>query len=473
MKIFFVCDWDYALLWSPVAKKMKDTGVADQCTALVVGRNFYDELLNQQEKVFDHIYLMQDGTEKVPKYIDNIDEKLLRIQEKYSDSLLWRFVWADRSWVKCDYNEIKKRLVVCFEYFEKLYASENPDYILANAYASMPHLIGYEVAKKMNIPIYRPMSVRLEDRYIISNNAMEQEDWINGYFDNKSDTEEKIKKEVEDFLIGFRSRAKKPAFQELRGKEHHIEFGHFYRFFRYIYRYFTSFKGDHTKASPLSRVWSELSWRVKRLYWSRQKLWDDFNVNDKYVYFPLHVQPEMSTMTFAPFYLNQISVLENLSKSLPIDHRIVVKEHPSMLGRRSSEYYKKIKELPNVLFVHPLLDSFKITKNSSAIFTITGTVGLEGLIMKKPVITLGATFYNYCPLVINAKDVPPTGWSKLLIEALNSYQHNEDVLVKFLSAVFSHSFHGLYVEPTADLDKVLDPKNLDVLIKNILIKKDE
>ena len=78
MKILFVCDWDYTLLWNLVARKMKDAGVADQCTALVVGRNFYDELLNQQEKVFDHIYLMQDGTEKVPKYIDNIDEKLLR-----------------------------------------------------------------------------------------------------------------------------------------------------------------------------------------------------------------------------------------------------------------------------------------------------------------------------------------------------------------------------------------------------------
>ena len=378
-------------------------------------------------------------------------------------------MWADRSWVKCGYDEIRKRLVACFDYFEHLYSTEAPDLVLANAYASMPHLISYEVARKQNISIYRPMSVRLEDRYVISNNAMEEEDWINSYFNGEDNVSPEIRDEVTQFLDDFRKNSKKPAFQAMRAKEHHVSFGHLYRFIRYIYNYWYSgmFKGDHTKANPLKRAWIESSWRIRRAYWEKPNRWDEYCSNEKYVYFPLHVQPEMSTMTFAPFYLDQLSILENLSKSLPVDYRLVVKEHPSMLGRRAGEYYDRIKALSNVRFVNPLTDSFEITKNAAAIFTITGTVGLEGLIMKKPVIVLGSTYYRYCPLAINAGNIAPTQWPQLLVNTLNNYEHDEEVLIKFLGAIFERSFHGVYVEPLASVDQVLAEDNLAKLIDQI------
>ena len=57
-----------------------------------------------------------------------------------------------------------------------------------------------------------------------------------------------------------------------------------------------------------------------------------------YVYVPLHFQPEMTTLVLAPFCVDQIAVIENVAKTLPIDHRLYVKEHKASLGRRPFGY---------------------------------------------------------------------------------------------------------------------------------------
>lgn len=469
MKILFICDWDFCLLWHPIAKKLKESGLADECVALVVGRNFYDDLKQKEDGVFDKIYLMQDEVMKTPPQLTEVDSRLSELEKIYNGSTLWRFVWADRSWVKCRFDEIKKRLIVCFDFFERLYSTEKPALVLTNSYASMPHLISYEVGKKHGMSILRPISLRLEDRYIISDNAMEEESWIKDYFTNDQSVSGATRAEVERFVNEFRKNSKKPAYQALRAREHQVNWGHLYRFLRYIYRYWVSrtLRGDHSKANPFRRLWSEVAWRIRRAYWVRPNRWDSYDTAERYVYFPLHVQPEMSTMTLAPFYLDQLAVLENLSKSLPINCRLVVKEHPSMLGRRSAAYYERIFGLPNVRFVAPLVDSFVITKNAAAVFTITGTAGLEGLIMQKPVIVLGSTYYRFCPLVIDAMNVAPTDWPRLISHALSWYKHDEEALITFLGAVFERSFRGIYVEPLAALDQVLAESNLDTLIDQI------
>lgn len=470
MKIVFICDWDYAYLWHAVAKRLKERRLADECVALVVGRIYFDELSAKQDGVFDRIFLVQDGVEHVPAVMLDVDARLAALETKHAAHPLWRYVWADRSWVRCGYDEIKKRLVICFEYFETLYGREQPDLILANAYASMPHLISYEVARHAGIPVIRPLAIRLEDRYILSDNAMEEETWITDYFAEGRTIPGPVRAEVETFLAEFRQHSKKPAYQVLRAKEHHVTTGHLYRFIRYMYRYWISgaFRGDHSKPGPFKRLVNESSWRIRRARLARPSQWDTFSTDYPYVYFPLHVQPEMSTMTYAPFYLDQPSILENISKSLPVGYRLVVKEHPSMLGRRTADYYQRIRALPNVVLLSPAVDSLKIIKDAALIFTITGTVGLEGLISKKPVIVLGSTFYRYCPLVINAKHVAPPDWPQMVRTVLATYRHDEEVLTTFLGALFERAFRGVYVEPLAALDRVLASDNLDTLIERII-----
>ncbi|MDH5525513.1 MAG: hypothetical protein OEY01_16205 [Desulfobulbaceae bacterium] len=469
MKILFICDWDYALFWHPLAKKLKQSGFVDDCVALVVGKIYFDRLHDTNDGVFDKIYLLQDGIEQVPQHIHNLETRVSEIEQRYSKDTLWHFVWADRSWVRCSYEEIKKRIVCCFDYFESLYSSESPDLILTHGYSSMPHIISHAVACKQDIKIFRHLSMRLGERFILSDNAMENESWISEYFTGVRSIRDSTYKKVSDFLREFRNCGVSPGYSSMKKKRNRLTWGHVYRFIRYAYRYWIrrSFKNEHSKPNPLTRLWLDVNWRIRRTILSNSALWDRFDSEEKYVYFPLHVQPEASTMLLAPYYLDQLSVLENISKSLPIGYRLVVKEHPSMLGRRAFGYYDRIKALSNTRLVFPFTDGFKIIQNSSAIVTITGTTGLEGLLYKKPVILLGSAYYRFCPLVTNASEVAPTQWPKLFAGVLNNYEHDEEILIKFLGAVFERSFEGVYVEPLAALEKILASDNLDKYVEQV------
>ncbi len=470
MKILFICDWDQAYTSQRVAERLKASGFATECVALVIGKIYYEELLRTNSGVFERIYLMQEGTERLPELIENLDGRLAAIERRYPEHPLWRYVWADRSWVRCGYDEIRKRLVVCFEYFEELYGREKPDLLLTNAFGSMPQLISQEVARKQGIPLIRPMALRLQDRYILSDNATEDVSWVTDYLTGRRPLSEAARAEVLQFLDEFRRHTERPAYLALRAKEHEVTAGHFYRFFRYIYRYwFTgAFKGEHSKANPFKRLRDDISWRVQRARFARAEQWDSYRTDEKYVYFPLHYQPEASTMSLAPFYLDQLNIIENLSKSLPIGYRLYVKEHSYMLGRRSAEYYARIKALANVRLVSPFTDSFEIIERSSLVFTITGTPGLEAMILKRPVVVLGAAYFRFCPLAVDASRTAPTDWPRLISELLANSHHNEETLVTFLGALFERGFRGTYVEPLASPDTVLAPDNLDRLAEQIV-----
>ena len=77
--------------------------------------------------------------------------------------------------------------------------------------------------------------------------------------------------------------------------------------------------------------------------------------NQKYVYFPLHVEPEKVLHLGAPLYTDQIAIIRNIAKYLPIDYILYVKEHPGMEneGWRDPKYFEKIKEIQNVQLIHP------------------------------------------------------------------------------------------------------------------------
>jgi len=307
------------------------------------------------------------------------------------------------------------------------------------------------------------------NRYTFSYSPWEDLDFIDSYFHNKKLLKPKIIELIKNFLEKYRNKPQSPMYMYINKNKNQINTYTFYRFLRYCYRYWISgvYKDDHTKLNPFKKLMKELSFLIRKYYQLKFINWDEINFKDNYVYFPLHVQPEASTMTLAPFYLNQLYIIENLSKSLPINMKLVVKEHPNMIGKRETNYYLKIKKLPNVYVINPFYNNFELIKNSKLIFTITGTAGLEGLIFKKPVIVLGNAYYRYCPLAVFAGDIPPTKWPDLIFKLLKSYDHNEEDLIKFFGAIYENSFEAIIMEPLSDPELILSKKNVEIISKEI------
>lgn len=113
--------------------------------------------------------------------------------------------------------------------------------------------------------------------------------------------------------------------------------------------------------------------------------------NDDYVYMPLHLIPESTTFVKAPFYINELNIIEQVSKSLPIGWKLYVKEHQAMLGERSLDFYKKVKKFPNVKLVqfNYYDDPKPWIENAKGVITITGTGAYEAAMLGKKAIIFG------------------------------------------------------------------------------------
>lgn len=158
--------------------------------------------------------------------------------------------------------------------------------------------------------------------------------------------------------------------------------------------------------------------------------------NHKYVYYPLQSEPEAALNIESPTNLNQIELIRNISHSLPIDTKLVVRDHPRMKIIRSSGYYKKIAVIPNVYLIKSSVENFKIIKNSKMILAITGTTLLEGANMGIPGIAFGKTFLNKLSFITYIENL-----SKLSESIKETMEKNvpKDELIKFYAAIYKNS----------------------------------
>jgi len=114
----------------------------------------------------------------------------------------------------------------------------------------------------------------------------------------------------------------------------------------------------------------------------------------EYVYFPLHVDPEASTMVLADLYTDQMAIIEALAKSMPANMRLVVKEHIPVVGKRKKGFYQRIKAMPDVVLLSPFCDNFTLIKNAAVTAVITGTAAIESMMLGRPTLIIGRNHFT-------------------------------------------------------------------------------
>lgn len=172
---------------------------------------------------------------------------------------------------------------------------------------------------------------------------------------------------------------------------------------------------------------------------------------EKFVFFPFHVEPELALLLYAPFHTHQSSIMQNVAQSLPWDTCLYVKEHPQAVGVKDMGFYKRVKGTPNVRMIYPHVSSRALIAGSKGVVTITGTAGMEAMLMNKPTVTLGDVFYNFVPkLVTRAKSIEEV---PDLVRQFDYFEPNEKILENFVSAILDESIE---VDPEA-LARQLQP----------------
>ena len=161
--------------------------------------------------------------------------------------------------------------------------------------------------------------------------------------------------------------------------------------------------------------------------------------NLNYILYPLHTEPELVLSQFARPYLNQIEVVRNVSLSMPVAMKLLVKEHPMMLGRRSLGYYQKLLEIPNVFLVDLNLSSEIVLKHAKLVVIIRGAIGLEAVIKKKPVVSLGKSLFDLLPSSMFRKCRNLYELPYEIRDMIENYRYHRDGLVRYLAAVIAGS----------------------------------
>ncbi len=139
---------------------------------------------------------------------------------------------------------------------------------------------------------------------------------------------------------------------------------------------------------PLKAAFTSL--RLREKFIRQEQLADQ----PRFAFYPLHFEPEVSLQVFGRPFQNQIELVRNLAASLPCGMLVLAKEHPRALGFRPYGYYRKLLEIPNVRLVSPSISTHAVIRYSSLVAVVSGSTGLEAVVMGKPVLIFGIPTYR-------------------------------------------------------------------------------
>lgn len=125
----------------------------------------------------------------------------------------------------------------------------------------------------------------------------------------------------------------------------------------------------------------------------------------KFVYFPLHKEPETNMLSASPDFFNQLSAITSIARDLPAGVPLVLKEHVPAFALRGPYFYRDLRDLKNVKIIDSLESSIEIIKEATATVTISGSAGLEASVIGRPSIQFGRFMINrFLPHVMTVED---------------------------------------------------------------------
>ena len=350
-----------------------------------------------------------------------------------------------------DSEMVRRYILGMLDYIFKTFKQNKPDMVFLYGVAGAVSVGICEVCRCLDIPVSRLSPSRLGNRYIIDDSLEGLLSPVHRLFDKSLINPELLQNTLpgaRKYFKDFRVKPKQPDYAKYNRKLNMQA-----RTISGIARQmFVDLKGVaiaivRNRTRPLR---ANMEWNL-----TLNHLWVSLNArfllrsgpfrsvrdlpNRLFAYFPLHVDPEASTMVLSPMHTDQIAVVEALSKSLPLGMNLVVKEHIPMLGHRPRGYYKRISRMPGVILASPFEDSLSLIKQASLTCVITGTAAWEAMLLQKPTLIIGNSPYMaigqgfvYCP---DLSSLP-----KAVSEALNIPPADDERLALYIAALLDQSF---------------------------------
>lgn len=302
-----------------------------------------------------------------------------------------------------DYHELSNEFSLCFHYFYHLIKTTKPELII---FSNLPHegpdFVLYHTAQLLGIKTLMTYQSLFPNKFY---SCTQLNDF--GYFKNTAaifnhpDTEKEITEKPKLFYMKsverLQAQEKANLLEKLKYKSSFIK--------QTMYSSLQRLKDlkNNTNALNIINLSKKLAQReLNKRYLntlqqhniSRQHLDNILQNSNKIVYFPLHLQPELTTSALGGIFQDQIYAIETLSALLGNQWTILVKENPKQsYFQRRKLFFKRLVNIPNTYLVDKLFPSQVLMENSQLVATITGTAGWETIKRNNKCLIFGQAWY--------------------------------------------------------------------------------
>lgn len=347
--------------------------------------------------------------------------QFIRCAERYANTRVRMNDWSDTELL------FRRSIAMALE----LFARHKPDCLI---FANIPHrsatVVLYGVAKALGIETAFCDQAQFPGRLWIIN------DWDDHGIFASSRRGEPVEIDISppQVMPFYMRKIRGSGEKTLRALAKYAEFN-----LRFLLTPFDlAFRADNT---GFNRVLDELRNAGQLLKYNANKQRTPFlsfeNLPQRFVYFPLHLQPEMTTDITGGNYGNQIAALEAVRQMVPAEIPVIIKENPKQNGlMRGPLFWERLAVLPNVVMTQDTASSLELIRRAMATAVITGTAGWEALRSGKPVILLGNTFWRRLPGAFHIDD--GANWQKV-----TAFRFDPQSLAQGVAEMTRYSYEGI------------------------------
>jgi hypothetical protein len=382
---------------------------------------YYKKTEKKYESLKEATILKEWELTKKGKHVTPDANRIRKYEEKLGDPTLWNALLADRRIffgklckVRQDYKPrfTKPELLGILETFlietEDFLDKTQPDLVLGFGTATLGDYLFYLFSRAKQIPYFQLKATKVNNYISLNDTAVGISEHFKKRFRSNEPLEEPTIQEARSFLDSIPTKGVQYEGAILSGRKRMM--GKLFRSLLQLARGLVSSlriwldpvtRGDNHLPPPFfSSVYEGIVQPVRAFTVQKRFRFlkrEELDQTKPFLFYPLHFEPEVSLQVFGRPYQNQIEVVRNLALAVPVNMTVVVKEHPRSLGFRKLSYYRKLLEIPNVKLVDPFLPAIEVVKKSEAVAVVSGTIGFEAAVCKKPVIVLGTTAYTLLP----------------------------------------------------------------------------
>ena len=486
MNIFFGAQGAILNTFSEIDKNLRNKKFIKKSAYWISEKSFFDNYFNNLEffntNSIDCIY-QWEILEKINKNVLDPKRKSF-LETKYKNFNLWEAIVADRRLMygknyrvsqsyqcKYDHKTLNNIIFDTLDKFDEFFSKNNYDFIVTFVPSDYGDYLLKFVAAANNIKFLQLRSVKI-DNFVTFLDTFNEESIFDLNLKHSNRTLLECKNHAINFIEKYQSKNLKYDGSHIKSR---------IIFFKELSNLKIKFKNylkninnknDNYKIPIFKTLFFFIFEKKIRLFRTK-KILNKRNIpvdelqNCKYIFFPMHKEPEVALSVYARDFQNQIEVVRRSAQSIPLDYKLIVKEHPLNIGYRSSNYYKKLLNIPNVYFADINSSTYEYILNSQAVITIKGASILESLILKKPVCILGNSFFSRLPVSMVISKIKFDDLYDKLVILLNNYKYDENALIDLLSKIINNSidvnlYSNLLIKTEDNIKKNYEKKSQDI-----------